>query len=85
MLGRCKLFGLFGTTAIVAGIFLFLQGGNNFSPNWVRWVFGTLLWFVGCALLICWALVASLDAGERAENGKDQLEREKSRVVKKAS
>lgn len=84
MLGRCNLLGFFGAAALVAGMFLFIAG-REFATNWARWVFGPLLWFAGCALIICWALSASYHAGD-VEKPPDQLVAEhKTRVANKAS
>jgi putative Mn2+ efflux pump MntP len=85
MLGRCKLLGIFGAAALVAGMFLFIAG-KDFSANWARWVFGPLLWFVGCALIICWAFSASYQAGKTEPGGAPDTPRgDKNHVARKAS
>ncbi len=83
MLGRCKYLGIFGAVALVAGMFLFIAG-KDFATNWARWVFGPLLWFAGCALIICWALSASYQASNAGDMSTNKTG-ETSRVAKKAS
>lgn len=84
MLGRCKLLGIFGAAALVAGMLLFIAG-KEFTVNWARWVFGPLLWFAGCALIISWALSASYQASNQ-KSGQEPDERgERPRVGGKAS
>ncbi len=85
MLGRCKFFGLVGAAALVAGMLLFIIG-PDFATHWARWVFGPLLWFVGCALIICWAFSASCQAANMESSASANARAEKNvRTANRAS
>jgi hypothetical protein len=40
-----------GVVLLVIGSKLFLVG--SYSSNWVSWIVGPLLWFTGCAMVLC--------------------------------
>jgi hypothetical protein len=83
MLGHHKRIGFIGTCALVGGMLLFF--GKNFSANWVRWTFGPLLWFAGCALLISWALSFSYaDELDSSRNSDKSARHNQTNVAKKA-
>ncbi|HET8668459.1 MAG TPA: hypothetical protein VFM10_10800 [Terriglobales bacterium] len=83
MFNRKSSLALAGTAALAAGMLLFIVG-REFSSNWVRWVFGPLLWFTGCALLISWLATVAYTVGETS-SGSPQAEKESSsKAVKRA-
>jgi hypothetical protein len=50
-----------GLAAIAAGIALFISEAR--IAQWIVWIAGILLWFVGCALVIVWAAERVYAAG----------------------
>jgi 4-hydroxybenzoate polyprenyltransferase len=52
---RRNLLAVFGLAAIITGVLVF-GSGREFSTNWARWLFGPMLWFVGFAMVVGWAM-----------------------------
>ncbi len=56
MLQRTDGIGFTGVAMLVIGVLLFLTGSGE-RVNLVYWVLGPLLWFLGFAMVVGWAVL----------------------------